>query len=103
MKGTEKQIKWAEEIKTKVTSTIDVMREYAKKTAPSEEALADANAKLDELIDNINACENAWNIINVYKDLREGDVRGLIAIWSTAYPMIDIANEEKLIHINYRR
>ena len=68
MKGTEKQIAWAEDIKAAVINTIDTMLEMASGDPRSNtEAAKAAQAKFRRARDMVASCENAHDLIEVYK------------------------------------
>lgn len=68
MKGTEKQIKWAEDIKAAVIKTIETMLTM---TANDPRANTDAakavRAKVTRALDAVKACDNAHDLIEVYQ------------------------------------
>lgn len=68
MKGTEKQVKWAEDIQTAVISTIDsVMAMTANDPMANTEKAMEARAKFQRARDAVAACEDAGHIIAVYQ------------------------------------
>lgn len=72
MKGTEKQIMWAEDIKSTVISTIDTMLEMAKKDPNcNTESVKSGMAKFLKARDAMVNCENAHDIIEVYKTVSQ--------------------------------
>lgn len=68
MKGSEKQIAWAEDIKATTIKTIETMLAM---TANDPRANTDAakamRAKVNRALDAVKACENAGDLIEVYK------------------------------------
>ena len=68
MKGTEKQIKWAEDIKVTVIKTIETMLTM---TANDPRAKTDAAkarvAKVTRALEAVKACDNASDLIEVYQ------------------------------------
>lgn len=86
MKGSEKQIKWAEDIKTAVITTIDnLLAAAANDPRCNTEDAKDARAKMLRARDAVAACEDAHDLIEVYGSLvsaRNSDkdnARGVIA------------------------
>ena len=84
MKGTEKQIAWATEIQVKVVSAIHVMMDGAKAQAAGHPEMADklskAMAAYDELLRKVTSCERAGDMIDVFRDVKDGsDWRGVLA------------------------
>lgn len=68
MKGTEKQISWAEDIKTAVVNTIDTMLETVRNDPRSNNEKAKAaQAKFQRAREAVAACENAHDLIEVYQ------------------------------------
>lgn len=68
MKGTEKQITWAEDIKAATIKTIETMLSM---TANDPRANTDAakavRAKVTRALDAVRACEDAGDLITVYQ------------------------------------
>ena len=68
MKGSEKQIAWAEDIKATTIKTIEAMLAM---TANDPRANTDAakavRAKVNRALDAVRACEDAGDLIEVYK------------------------------------
>ena len=68
MKGTEKQIAWAEDIKTTTIKTIETMLAM---TANDPRANTDAakavRAKVTRALESVKACEDAHDLIEVYQ------------------------------------
>lgn len=73
MKGTEKQIKWASDIKAKIIEIIDALIADGERCAVNPEFAAmqsKIKAKLDALNDQKNAienCETSWDIIDCFE------------------------------------
>lgn len=76
MKGTEKQITWATEIRTNVINTLTAAMPILSQIAPSQEAAEMATKLLQTRIDALNAADvYAGDIIELFKDVRfNGDI-----------------------------
>ena len=61
MNGTEKQIKWANEIRSNIINTLESIKSCAQPAG-----VADLNNKIERL----NNAEEAGSIINIFKDIR---------------------------------
>ena len=71
MKGTEKQIKWAEDIQRKVIETIDLMFEMVRDDPRSQtEAAQKAQAKVARARQAVAECESAHDLIEVYGSVK---------------------------------
>lgn len=76
MKGTEKQIKWAEDIKKVVVATLDRMLEMtANDPRANNERGRAVRAKFERARNAVAACEDAHDLIEVYQtvDTRAND------------------------------
>lgn len=72
MKGTEKQVAWAEDIRKAVVEAIDTMFEAmasANDPRANTEAAKAAQAKFRKAREAVAACENAHALIEVYGDV----------------------------------
>lgn len=70
MKGSAKQIAWAEEIRANVVSSFDKFIEDIKAFDAPEEVKAANIAGCQERIEALNAAEYAGDIIDLFKDIR---------------------------------
>lgn len=75
MKGTEKQIKWAEEIKTATLEAIDKVIADGQKYAGTPKADALLN-KLAEQREAVETCENAGDMIECFGCVKASDPIG---------------------------
>lgn len=100
MKGSEKQIKWANDIVETVTSILTAARE----TIVTEEAPADVKAaaveNINTKIDAIRGAEYAADIINLFKGIRKSgdimaDAQNVMAVYNVSVPMSD--GEKKIL------
>lgn len=66
MKGSEKQIAWAEEIKERVISALN---NEINKTNEESRTVTDKLAKA------LSEEDSAWRVINMFKDVRDGDAK----------------------------
>ena len=94
MKGSEKQVRWAEEIKNNVVSSFEKFAEDIKAFDAPEEIKAANIAGCKERIDALNAAEYAGDIIDLFKDIRftgsnETDFPKVMAIYNTTRPNTD--------------
>lgn len=68
MKGTEKQIAWAEDIKTTVIKTIEAMLAMtANDPRANTDAAKAARAKVTRAMEAVKSCDNAHDLIEVYQ------------------------------------
>lgn len=68
MKGTEKQIIWAEDIKATTIKTIETMLAMtANDPRANTDAAKAARAKVTRALDAVKACEDAHDLIEVYQ------------------------------------
>ena len=68
MKGTEKQIVWAEDIKATVIKTIETMLAMTENDPRANtDAAKAARAKFVRALDAVKACDNAHDLIEVYQ------------------------------------
>ena len=86
MKGTEKQITWAEYIKTVVVDTIDTMlAATANDPRANTDAAKAARAKFQRARDAVAACEIAHDLIEVYggtvsnRNSAQANMKGVVA------------------------
>lgn len=78
MKGTEKQVNWANEIKERVVSILDEAIEMQKQEAPGNASNLDGFAKMRTIVAEFDGY--AGDMIDVFRDVqRTGDVRKDVA------------------------
>ena len=70
MKGTEKQIAWAQDIQATVIKTIETMVAMtANDPRANTDAARDRIAKVTRALEAVKACDNAHDLIEVYGDV----------------------------------
>lgn len=75
MKGTEKQIAWAEDIRRNVISTFQRYIEEIKNYDAPEEIKSANIGESNRRVDALNGAEYAGDIIDLFKDIRfTGDI-----------------------------
>ena len=89
MRGSAKQIAWAEEIRDNVVSSFEKFIENIKAFDTPEEVKAANIAGCQERIEALNAAEYAGDIINLFKDIRftgnnEADFPKVMAVYRVA-------------------
>lgn len=94
MKGSEKQVRWAEEIRNNVVSSFEKFIEDIKAFDAPEEIKAANIAGCKERIEALNAAEYAGDIIDLFKDIRftgsnETGFPKVMAIYNTTRPNTD--------------
>ena len=94
MKGSEKQVRWAEEIRNNVVSSFEKFIEDIKAFDAPEEIKAANIAGCKERIEALNDAEYAGDIIDLFKDIRfagsnETDFPKVMAIYNTTRPNTD--------------
>ncbi len=92
MKGTDKQIKWATEIRENVVKTFENMIPVIPTIAPNQEAAENAVKELKARISRLNS-ENVYagDIIDLFKDIRfngdlQHDVNEVMAVYNVTVP-----------------
>ena len=96
LKGSEKQVKWATEIRGRMLDTFGKYRDYAKDKNPNEVAI------VDSLIDAINKATNARTFIDLFQSFRpkgdlEQDVKSLYGYYGTAAKNASTDDEKRLV------
>lgn len=94
MKGSEKQVRWAEEIRNNVVSSFEKFIEDIKAFDAPEEIKAANIAGCKERIEALNDAEYAGDIIDLFKDIRfagnnEKDFPKVMAVYNTTRPNTD--------------
>jgi len=85
MKGTEKQIAWAEEIKARTVKTInDTIAQINGMEAPADKKTA-AIAEQNRRMDVVNRIQYASDMIDGFKDVRGDDLRHDISVINSAF------------------
>lgn len=99
MKGSEKQIAWANDIIETVTSILTVAREAVETENAPADLKAAAIHNINTKIDAIRGAEYASDIINLFKGIRKtgnamADAQNVMAVYNVSVPM---SNGEKKI------
>lgn len=95
MKGTEKQIKWATEIKENVIKTFEAFIVECKEKCPTEEIKAANIAAAQERIAALSVDSvYSGDIIHLFKDIRftgdlQDDLGDVLAVYRVAFPYTD--------------
>ena len=85
MKGTEKQIAWAEEIKTRTIKTInDTISQLETMSAPAEKKAA-AIAEQTRRLDVVNRIQYASDMIDGFQNVRGDDLRHDVSVINAAF------------------
>lgn len=99
MKGSEKQIAWANDIVETVTSILTVAREAIETEDAPADLKASAIQNINTKIDAIRSAEYAADVINLFKGIRKtgnamADAQNVMAVYNVSVPM---SNGEKKI------
>lgn len=100
MKGSEKQIKWANDIIETVVSILTDSLEVIKTESIPENMRTEAERNINGKIDAIKSADYAGDIISLFKGIRRsGDVNAdaasVVAVYRVAVPMTD--GERKIL------
>lgn len=101
MKGTEKQIAWAEDIKANLKKTITAGIESIKNAEATEEQKSRAIKMWSTRLDAIENADYAGDIINLFRDVHfSGDVNRDIASIVSVYKVCpgDTQGERKILN-----